>query len=84
MTAALRKPRGGMFATKIQGRECSVDIDYTPYAPPTRWEPEEGSFEVTAVYDERGHRSQWLADLMTDSDIERIHDEYVEMKRNWV
>lgn len=68
--------------THIQGTPCQIVAYYVPYAPATRWEPEEGEFIIEQVLDEKGNPAPQIFDMLTEEDDERIFREYIKWRHD--
>lgn len=59
--------------TQIDGEACTAVAWHVPYSPATREGPEEGEFWIERL-EVDGKPADWLFDLMTDRDADRIFD----------
>lgn len=72
-----------MFATRISGIPCQVEVEcITPPVPMRIWglhfedatPAEPGEYEIE-VFDRKGYRAPWLARKLTDDDFDRLIEE---------
>jgi hypothetical protein len=74
------------FATEVADTECFVDVTYYDPGRPmiiTGWgfgdaEPPEPAEYDFRLVDEKGNILEWLEELMSDDDVERIEQEIEE------
>ena len=78
----MRKNTAFMFATKIAGIPCNIDVTHYTVVKPNynTWDSDLDYYGYTefefVVYDRKGYRAAWLAKKLTDDDLERIENEY--------
>lgn len=71
-----------MIETHIQGIPCKIKVTYYYAGRPMHWgntmadaEPEEHEEIEFEVYDRKGYKANWLENKLTETDVERIHEE---------
>lgn len=75
----------GDFSTRVAGIPCQVDVTY--YQPGEDYCINSASLEPNApeefefnLLDRKGYPAAWLESKMTESDIDRILEEYLDLR----